>query len=257
MGKIKGLNGYQKSILLLVTVMTVIFTIVYGIYSGQVGYRHMGELLIHSIEGGNRVYSGTIQGIQATFTVYPDKTTTFQHGDTTYTPYTYQEDDTAIPKDTHSGIYSEETGIELRQGDDILFRGIILDLGDATLLMNENGSWGVIGVTVSTSGGGVSYDENGQEIDPMKPTIYTILDLMTGPELNHKGAWIEWGLGVILCAFTAFSILFADELFRFHLLFRVHDVENVQPSDLEIAGRYVSWAILPIVAFMVLLTGLS
>ena len=41
--------------------------------------------------------------------------------------------------------------------------------------------------------------------------------------------------------------MFADELFRFNLAFRIRDAGRAEPSEWEIAGRYISWAVLPVV----------
>ena len=64
-------------------------------------------------------------------------------------------------------------------------------------------------------------------------------------------------LGVFLCAVTAVTILFADELFRFQLSFRVRDVENAEPTDWELFGRYVAWTVLPIAALVIFALGLQ
>ena len=52
------------------------------------------------------------------------------------------------------------------------------------------------------------------------------------------------------------SVLFADELFRFNLAFRIRDADRAEPSEWEIAGRYISWAVLPVVALALLIGGL-
>ena len=53
------------------------------------------------------------------------------------------------------------------------------------------------------------------------------------------------------------SILFADELFRWQLMFRVQNVENVEPSEWEITGRYISWTVLPVAAIVIFVIGLK
>ena len=45
---------------------------------------------------------------------------------------------------------------------------------------------------------------------------------------------------VAVSTIWAISILFADELFRWHLSFRVWNADNLEPSDWELAGRYIS-----------------
>ena len=75
--------------------------------------------------------------------------------------------------------------------------------------------------------------------------------------MTHKGVWPLWACGVLLCALTAVSILFADELFRLGLALRIRDADCAQPSGLEIAGRYLSWTVLPAVALAVFVAGLK
>ena len=42
---------------------------------------------------------------------------------------------------------------------------------------------------------------------------------------------------LIISIFNAFSILYADEIFRWNLAFQIRDTDGAEPSDWEIAGR--------------------
>lgn len=99
MEKIKGLNYYQKGVLMVMIVMALVFAVVYSMTISRVGFLYKDKILVPSQENGSTVYSGKIQGQQAYFTVSEDKTVVFQHGDKTYGPYTAKEDPAAIPKD--------------------------------------------------------------------------------------------------------------------------------------------------------------
>ena len=79
---------------------------------------------------------------------------------------------------------------------------------------------------------------------------------MNDPELTHKGEWLTWFEGVFICVLNALSFLFADELFRWNLAFQIRDVEKAEPSDWEIAGRYIGWTVLPIMALILFIVGL-
>lgn len=57
----------------------------------------------------------------ARFRVSSDKTVEFHYGEREYGPYTAIEDPTAIPRDNESR--ESMTGIELREGDEVIFRG--------------------------------------------------------------------------------------------------------------------------------------
>lgn len=253
MERIKSLGRYQKGVWLFMAAMVVLFTVLYPVTIARLGFAYRGAVFIPSEENGSTVYSGQIQGKQASFTVCEDKTVYFQYGGETYGPYTAQEDATAVPAD--SELRDGMTGVELRQGEEILFRGGVAEVGDHLWLYNEDGSV-EIGIRV-TMGDGTEIDEYGNEIDPMEPSASTILELMGEPELTHKGEWLGWFGGVLICIVTAVLILFAEELFRWNLSFRIRDADQAEASDWEIAGRYVTWTLLPVVAMVIFITGLQ
>ena len=62
---------------------------------------------------------------------------------------------------------------------------------------------------------------------------------------------------VILSIFTAISILFADEIFRWNLAFRIRNVEQAEPSEWEITSRYIVWTVLPILITIFFIVGLQ
>ncbi len=234
--------------------MILVFTVAYPITIHREGFAYQDVILTPSQENGDTIYSGKIQGKQAKFTVFADKTVLFQCGDKTYGPYTAREDSTAIPKDNEQS--ASMTGVELRQGDEIIFRGGVRNFGEQYLLYNEDGSLENVGLWV-VSGDGIARDENGNVIDQMKPSSSTILSLMAGPTLTHKGDWVAWFGGAFFCILTALSILFADEIFRWNLAFQIRNVDRAEPSDWELASRYISWTVLPILALMLFIMGLQ
>ena len=254
MEKIKNLNHYQKGVLIFMIVMAITFFVLYSMTISRVGFEYKDTILVPNQENGSTVYSGKIKDQQARFTVSEDKTVVFQHGDKTFGPYTAKEDPTAIPKDEE--MAEDMIGVELLQGDSILFRGGVWKFGDEYWLYNEDGTINNFGVTYVTSDG-IERDENGNAIDPVEPSVSTILDLMNDPKLTHKGEWLAWFGAVFICVLNSLSILFADELFRFNLIFQIRNVDSAEPSDWEIAGRYISWTVLPIMALVIFIMGLQ
>ena len=75
------------------------------------------------------------------------------------------------------------------------------------------------------------------------------------PECQGKGFGYS-GLSLFFCIMNAVSILFAEELFRFELTFKVRNVDNVEPSEWEITARYLGWTFLTIVALIIFNMGL-
>lgn len=251
--KLKSLDRYQKGVLLFMIVMVLVFTAAYFVITSRKGFAYGDAILIPREENGSTVYSGKIRGNRASFTVSGGKTVEFQYGDKIYGPYIYQEDPAAVPED--SELKDSMIGVELRRGDRILFRGGMLE-GDSRWLYNEDGSPEGSGFLTVTNTG-IMTDENGNIIDPMEPPVSVLLDLLTGPELTNQGNWSMWLLGVFACAVTGFTILFADELFRWKLSFLIQNADGAQPSDWEIMGRYSAWTVLPVLALLLFVLGLQ
>lgn len=253
MGKIESLNRYQKVILLLITIMVLVFTVIYPITIAREGFAYKDAILVPHQENNIVVYSGKLQGKPTSFTVFADKTVEFQYGDQIYGPYTAREDPTAIPKDKEQEEWI--TGVELQQGEKMLFRGGVLTLDGYRWLYNEDGSLADFDFSAMTSHG-MDMDVNENETDSMEPSVSTLLALMDDPPLSHKGNWVAWFGGVLICIMSVLFILFADTLFRRNLSFRIRDAERAEPSDFEIASRYITWTALPIMALLLFVLGL-
>jgi len=46
-------------------------------------------------------------------------------------------------------------------------------------------------------------------------------------------------------------------LFRLKFAFQIQNIEQVEPSELEIAGRYFGWMALTVLVFVINMTGLQ
>lgn len=250
MERIRELDRYQKFILIILVLLTLGFGVHYGITTSRVGYEYHDIILVPTEENGSTVYSGEIKGQTAAFIVTADKTVTYQYGDKTYGPYTVREDETAIPEGKGG------KGVEVRLGDKIIFRGSFLKNDNYWYLSAENESYSSSTVHIEVIGG-VMYDKDGNIIDPDEPSVGTVVQLAFDPELTHKGHWGVWFIGLVMCVISAVSILFADELFRWNLSFRVQDAWDVEPSDWEIASRYIGWTLEPILVLIIFMTGLK
>lgn len=251
------LDRYQKGIILVLAAMFVLFAVLYGLSAGRVGFRYMDEIFIPAEVNGNTVYTATLEGQPSSFVVTPDKTVTFHHGSKTYGPYTAVEDPSAIPQDHN--MHEHMTGIEIREGNKVIFRGGVIPMdvdGFSAMLIGEDGSLSSFAVTVTTSSG-VMMDADGNIIDPIEPSVTTVLELMQGPELESKAIWAAWIGAAVVSLLTVLSVLCADELFRWKLMFRVRDVDQVEPSDFELATRYISWTVLVVGTLVLYIGGLQ
>lgn len=257
MERIKSLNRYQKGVLILMIAVTIMFFAIYSVTISRIGFEYAGTILVPDQEDESTVYSGKINGQHAAFTISKNKTVIFQYGDKIYGPYTAKEDPSAIPEDEGTPRLTEHmTGVEVLQGNSTLFRGAFTVIGDKYILYNEDGTINNFRVTYVTSDG-IAKDEKGNVIDPIEPPVSTILNLMNDPKLTHKGEWYVWLGGAFVCFINSISILFADELFRFSLMFRIRNADSAEPCEWEIAGRYIGWTILPILALIIFIIGLQ
>ena len=63
MERIKGLNRYQKGLLIFMIVMVLIFAVIYPVTISRVGYRYNDAILVPTLEKGKTIYTGKIQGV--------------------------------------------------------------------------------------------------------------------------------------------------------------------------------------------------
>ena len=255
MERIRNLNAYQKVILIFMIAISLIFAVIYPKTISRVGYRYNDTILVPTAGNGNTVYTGKIQGKQAEFIVSDDNTVEFHYGDKSYGPYTVKEDATAIPEDNE--MSGSMKGIEVLEGSKILFRGGVMDMGGYYWLHSEDGTADSMLTISYTTSDGVERDANGNPIDKMKPSVHTIYELINNPELTHKGVAMAWFGAVFICLLNAVTILFADELFLWNLAFQIRNVEHAEPSDWEIAGRYIGWTAMAIIALVLFIIGLQ
>ena len=254
MERIKSLGLYKRIVLIFLTVIVLVFTLLYSATSKKEGVAYQNKILTPKQENGSTIYAGKIKGEHAVFTVSENKTVEFQYGDKFYGPYVAKEDSSAIPKDP---ISDSMIGVELYDNNKLIFRGGVVDNDDELWLFNEDGSFDTTSIGFVTTMDGIVTDENGNEIDEMEPTVSMILELMVEPKLTNKGDWITYVEAVLLSVFTAISVLFADEIFRWNLAFQIRNVEQAEPSEWEITSRYIVWTVFPILITILFIVGLQ
>ena len=115
------LTRFQRVLLIALTALLAVFTVVYPVLSRRKGIQYRDALLLWSAQGENDVYAGRVDGARTVFTVASDGTIQYRRGDTDYGPYTVALDPSAVPRD--SDMADVLTGVEVRDGADILFRG--------------------------------------------------------------------------------------------------------------------------------------
>jgi hypothetical protein len=111
-------------------------------------------------------------------------------------------------------------------------------------------------ITITGSDGKPVYSNGGTK-DGMEPSVQTVIELLHDPQLVRKGSVLVWFEATVICILNAIWILYADELFRWGLSFRVRNANVTEPSDWEMARRYIGWTVLPILALGLFVIGLQ
>lgn len=252
MERIRNLSPLQRGLLILLAAMAVAFGVLYARVTGRVGFQHMDAILLPELQGDTTVYSGRVRGKAAVFTV-GQGSVTFSYDGKTYGPYTATEDPTAIPE-VYAG-YEDFTGVELREGEKQIFRGYIFPGQDGPVYFQEDGQGPAVTLTYTSNG--VTYDSQGNVIDPMEPGIYTLLELLYAPTLVHKGNWGMFLLGLVISVAGAVSMLYARELFHWNLSFSIENAQEARPTELLLMQRKIGWVVLCGMALLVYIVGLK
>ena len=233
----------QKILFCLQLVLIVLFLILYSTVGRQQVLRHHGAALRRTESETAVVYSGKLAGQPISCKVR-GTTVEYRYNDRTL-HYTVTEDPTAVPPlgtDQLPEITRAQLiGVEIRKDGELLFRGGWFPLNDSVAVFNEDGSMFFDFFSSSSS----------------DPNAADILRLIYAPNVTQRANPLGLLCGMILCIAGMVSLLYADALFRWNLAFRIRNAEDAEPSDWEIASRWISWLILTGAAIVVFILGLT
>lgn len=239
MKKIRELDRFQRGMLLLMAATLLIFAVLYGVLAGQTGWKYRGAFLRQSEENGTTIYTGKLDGQKLRIEVAEDWTVTFQWDGQTYGPYTAVEDVTAIPQDDAQA--DSMTGVEIRCGGEVFFRGGVVRNEDLWVLTNADGT---------------DRDVFGTGTASVEPTATEILKLMDGRGKACRGSWWAWLFGLVLCALNVAEIFLAKPLFRRGVKVSVQDVADPKPTDVQVGAWHFGWVLFWLLAVGMMVIGL-
>lgn len=136
-------------------------------------------------------------------------------------------------------------GIEIRQGEKVLFRGCYLSAPPACL---EDGE-----PLILTSGYSVLRRRARHFPGRQRPPgadLTTLAELVLEPELTHRGDVTLFLLAVFVSLLNGVQICFPRLLFRLGLWGRVRDPDSAEPSEFYIAMEHIEWAVLTMFALV-------
>ncbi len=253
--RFRRLTRAQKVVLVVTVLLALAFSAIYAVGFSQKGIWLEGGFLVYAQpevvtyvdEGVTRTttdvaatYTGKVEGARLTVAVMVDKTIYTQWGDVTHGPYTVREDPTALPQAAWDGM----TGVEVREGDALLFWGGWLSAGGTEAAMTQDGQ-----LRISSP---VTYDQ-----PPLRElTFHHVLRLWSGPELVRRASALWYLTGLFVAVLGVLSLLFAEKLFRWNLSWMVQDPDSPEPSGWEIGKRTLCAAIFALLALACWILGL-
>lgn len=248
---------FRKGLLLLLAVAIPLFAVVTAVQCSRVGIEYGNAFLRRTENDGVIQYAGRKDGQDIAFTVYPDGQVEHRWGNETYGPYMVREDPSAAPEPSMGDSYVPEglMGVEVRQGDTVLFRGGWDPDPDMTWfsLYDESGNE-FSGLSFSaTMGDGTMIASDGEIITPREqhePTAAGLLRVALAPELVHRGSWLIYTSLTLLAAAGMGYILFYRELFYWNLGFTVKNPKNAEPSDWYVFSSLLGMGIITAVVLV-------
>ena len=232
-----GMDLLRRGLLILLVTAIPLFAVVTAVQCSRTGIEYGDVFLRRTETDGVIQYAGRENGQDSVFTVGPDGRVEYRWGEETYGPYTVREDPAAAPEPSMGDSYIPEglTGVEVRRGDEVLFRGgWNPDPNSWFSLYDENGNE-LSGVIFSaTLSDGTVIGPDGEVIttrEQHEPTVAGLLRVALAPELVHRGSWLIYTFVTLLAAVGMGYILFYRELFYWNMSFTIQNPKSAEPSD--------------------------
>ena len=240
------MSRYRRVLLLVMAAEILVFFIANVLAFLRPGLEYQDTLLYPRTEGELQIYQGRVDGETARFTVTPGGEVSYQWEEYTYGPYQISEDPSAVPDG-----YEGSQGIEIRLGDEVLFRGCYLPSSTFPLIQEDGESlWEDSNIYMIS---GEQIWRNGQEIterEYREPSLSALARVALEPELTRQGNILLYLLITVLAVFNVLQICFPGLFFRRYIRWRVRDPELAEPSDFYIAMERMEWVVLAIVCLV-------
>ena len=235
---------YRRVLLIVMAVEILAFFFATLVMINRPGLEYQDAMLYPSTEGDFQIYQGTVDGETARFAVSPEWEVSYQWGEYSYGPYQIWEDATAVPNG-----YEGSQGIEIRLGDEVLFRGCYLPSSTPSLIQEDGEPvWG-LRYSVST-GADTVIVADGREAERHTPDLSAVARVALEPELTHRGSMGLYLTVTLLALFNIIQICFPHLFFRLSLLGRVRNIDDAEPSDFYIVTEQIEWVVLALACLL-------
>ena len=200
--------------------------------------------LRYQTEGDTTVYSGKADGRKIKYVVSHGSVVEFWLDGALDSTYTVTEDSTAIPQTEETARFDQDffTGVEIRKGDEVWFRGAYSPYSSSWLLDEEGNN---LAISISF----------GTESSKPEPAPGGILYIAREPESERRGRLADSALGALLGIACVLLVLFEEQLYRWQMSFRMRRPEQAEPTEWESLSHWVSWIMLTSVAVLLYAMG--
>ena len=231
--KWREMSWFRRVLVALLAGMILGGGIATTVVTGREGIKYQETLLLLTREGEACRYTGRLDGERAEFTVRPGGLVEYRWGEEAYGPYQVVEDPSAAPE---KGM----TGLEIRLGDETIFRGAYSGAVGWAMLQDESGKITDMLDLISDGPGGRAYSAGGR--DRHGPSLAAVAGLgMDRLGLTHRGNLGLYLLATALAAVTIFMVCCPELMFRWNIMWDIRNPEKAEPSDWYLFSERVTW----------------
>ena len=216
------------------------------------GLEYGGTLLYPRAEVEFQIYEGKLDGEPARLPVSPEGEVAYQWGEYSYGPWQVTVNSAAFPETLGDHDGTHNIGLEIRRGDEVLFRGGYRP-GSTLSLYAEDGEplWNVNSYATTTDG--TTIEGNGREISQVElhePALSAVARVVLAPELTHRGSLLLWFGVTLIALLNIFQLCLPGFFFRLSLWGHVRNIDDAEPADWYIAMEHIEWAALSVICLV-------
>ena len=241
------MNWYRRVLLIAMAVEILAFFVAVLAAVNRPGLEYRDSLLYPRTEGETRIYEGKLDWKPVRFTVSPEGEVIYQRGDLSYGPYQVTVDPAAFPGTLGEHDGTSNLGLEIRQGDEVVFRGGYCPERALSLWDGDGEPVWDMSFSVESSGGEATLYVDGREVtreEQYAPALSVLAAVALGPELTHRGSVGLYLAVTLLALVNILQICFPGFFFRLSLWGHVRNIDDAEPSDWYILLERIEWLIL-------------
>lgn len=225
---------FQKSVLIILAAMIVVFGVVNGFNQTREGILFRDKFLRREEVTDADCFTGKVEGESVTILRWYGgedgaRTITLRVGERIRDTYTvYQGEPMISLNDTISGL--QVPTVRITKNDGVIFEGGYQE--SSGVFFTSDGKFSAVTIDGTMYGSGADPWE-----DYTVPKSF-LMDMVLGPTLVTRGNWGLYALTVLLTVMTMVDVAYPDTLFRWRYRWRV---KNPEPTDDYRSMQHLGW----------------